>query len=98
LDQRNQRIKVLALIGLTVLAAIAAWQFYVFATFKNASGAVDVQGGSLHLWLAIGTAMLVCLGGFFLFSKFLRYDTRNEMHITSAGQQIEGAGFRKDLP
>ena len=97
MDQRKDRIKVLAIIGLPVLAAIAAWQFYVFATFKNASGAVDVQGGTLHLWLAIATAVLVGAGGFFLFSRLLRYDKRNEMHIISAGQQIGAAGFRKDL-
>jgi amino acid permease len=97
LDQRKDRIKVLAIIGLAAMAAIAAWQFYVFATFKNASGAVDVQGGTLHLWLAIATAVLVGVGGFFLFSRLLRYDKRNEMHITSAGQQIGAAGFRKDL-
>jgi hypothetical protein len=90
-------MKVLAVVGLAALAAISAWQFYLFATFKDASGAVDVEGGTLHLWLAIGIAVLVCVGGFFLFSKLLRYDKRNEMHITSAGQQIGAAGFRKDL-
>ena len=97
MDQRKQRVKVLAVVGLMALAALAAWQFYLFATFKDASGAVDVQGGTLHLWLAIGIAVLVCMGGFFLLSKFLRYDNRNEMHITSAGQQVGPAGFRKDL-
>lgn len=90
-------MKVLAAISLAAGAGIAAWQFYDFATFKDASGAVDVQGGTLHLWLAIGIAVLVCAGGFFLFSKSLRYDNRNEMHITSAGQQIGAAGFRRDL-
>jgi amino acid permease len=90
-------MKVLAIIGLAALAAIAAWQFYLFATFKDASGAVDVQGGTLHLWLAIGIAVLVCVGGIFLFSKFLSYDKQDEMHITSAGQQIGAAGFRKNL-
>lgn len=97
MDQRKQTVKVLAVIGLAAGAAIAAWQFYDFATFKEASGAVDVQGGTLHLWLAIGMGVLVCAGGFFLFSKLLRYDNRNEMHITSAGQQIPAAGFRRDL-
>ena len=97
MDQRKQRIKVLAVIGLALLAAVAAWQFYLFATFKDASGAVDVQGGTLHLWLAIGIAAIVCVSGIFIFSKLLRYDKRNEMHITSAGQQIGAAGFKKDL-
>jgi hypothetical protein len=90
-------VKVLATIGLAALAAIAAWQFYVFATFKDTSGTVDVQGGTLHLWLAIGIAVVVCVGGFFLFSKLLRYDMRNEIHIVSAGQQMGTTGFRKDL-
>jgi hypothetical protein len=97
LGQRKHRIKVLAIIGLAALAGTAAWQFYMFATFKDASGTVDIQGGTLHLWLAIGIAVFVCVGGFFLFSKSLRYDKRNEMHITSAGQQTGATGFRKDL-
>jgi hypothetical protein len=97
LYQGNNMTKILSIVGLLVLAAVAAWQFYVFATFKDANGAVDVQGGTLHLWLAIGVAMLVCVGGFFLFSRLLRYDKRNEIHITSAGQQVGPAGFRKDL-
>ena len=69
---------------MTALAALAAWQFYLFATFKDANGAVDVQGGTLHLWLAIGITLLVCIGGVFFFSKVLSYDRRDEIHITSA--------------
>ena len=97
MDQRDYLKKVLVVIGLTALAAIAVWQFYLFATFKDVNGAIDIQGGTLHLWVAIGIAVLVCVGGFFLFSKVLRYDKRNEMHITSAGQLIGPAGFRKDV-
>lgn len=97
MDQRKQRVKALAVAGLVALAALAAWQFYLFASFKDASGVMDVQGGTLHLWLAISIAVIVCVGGVFIFSKLLRYDKRNEMHITSAGQQIGAAGFRKDL-
>ena len=96
LYQGNSMTKVLSVIGLMALAAVAAWQFYAFATFKDASGAVDVQGGTLHLWLAIGIAVLVCVGGFFLFSKLRRYDKRNEMHITTAGP-IDATGFRKNV-
>ena len=95
--RRNKVLKVLAVIGVTAMAAIAAWQFYLFATFRDANGAVDVQGGSLHLWLAIGVAVLVCVGGFFLFSRVLRYDKRNEMHITAPGQRMGPVGFRKDV-
>ena len=97
MDQRKQRVKALAVAGLVALAALAAWQFYLFASFKDASGVMDVQGGTLHLWLAISIAVIVCVGGVFIFSELLRYDKRNEMHITSAGQQIGAAGFRKDL-
>ena len=96
MDQRNGIAKTLSAIGLIALAAVAAWQFYVFATFKDASGAVHLQGSALHLWLAIGIAVLVCVCGFFLFSTFLRYDRRNEMHITSAGP-LDAAEFRKDV-
>ena len=78
------------------MAAIAAWNFYLFATFKDASGGVDLQGGTLHFWLAIGTTALVCIGGFF-FLTVLRYDRRNEMHITYSDQQRGPAGFRKNL-
>ena len=90
-------IKLLSAAGLMALAAIAAWQFYLFASFKDTKGVVDLQGGSLHLWLAIGVAVLVCVGAFFFFSKSLRYDRGTEMHITSAGQQSGRKGFRKDL-
>jgi hypothetical protein len=93
----NNVTKILSVVGLILLAAVAGWQFYVFATFKDVNGAVDVQGGTLHLWFALGTAILVCVAGFFLFSKLLRYDKRNEMHITSAGQRRGPVGFRKDI-
>lgn len=91
MDQKTSLTKILATIGLAVLATIAAWQFYLFATFKDVSGAHDLQGGTLHLWVAIGIAVIVCVGGIFLFSRFLRYDNRDEMHITSQGH---AAGVR----
>ena len=72
-----------ATIGVTVLAVVAAWQFYLFATFKDSQGGFDAQGGTGHLWLAIGAALVACVAGFFLFSFFVRYDKSNEMHITS---------------
>lgn len=78
----------MAVIGLAALAAFGAWQFYLFVIFKNSQGVADVQGGTVHLWLAIGTALLVCIAGVFLLSRFLRYDTRNEIHITSAGPAL----------
>jgi hypothetical protein len=84
LEQKKTKT-LMAVIGLAALGAVAAWQFYLFAVFKNADGVVDVQGGTIHLWLAIGTTLIVCIAGFFLFSGFLRYDKKNEIHITSPG-------------
>ena len=75
--------RVVMLIGLAILAAIATWQFYLFAVFRGADGSVDVQGGTIHLWVAIGVGLITCVGAFFLISSFRRYDRRNEMHITS---------------
>ena len=86
-EKRTKKI-LAALTGLAALAAIAAWQFYLFTTFKNENGIVDVQGGTIHLGLAVGIALLVCLGGFFLFSKLVRYDGQNEMHITTQGHPL----------
>ena len=95
--QGSNMTKVISVVGLLALAAIAAWQFYLFASFKDAKGVVDLQGGTLHLWLAIGVAVLVCVGGFLFFSKLLRYDKRNEIHIASGGQPKGPTGFRRDV-
>jgi uncharacterized membrane protein len=70
-----------AVIGLMSIAAI--WQFYLFVTIKDAQGLVDAQGGTHHLWWAIGAALIACLAGFLVFSVSLRYDKANEIHITS---------------
>jgi hypothetical protein len=87
MDQKKSATKTLiAVLGLAALGAVAAWQFYLFAVFKNADGAVDIQGGTVHLWLAIGATLVVCIAGFFLFSRIVRYDQGNEIHITSPGQ------------
>lgn len=72
-----------AVLGVMAVAAVAVWQFYLFVTFKNSHGLVDVQGGTIHLWLAIGAVMIACLAGFFLFSVFVRYDKNDELHITA---------------
>ena len=71
----------LSVLGVIALAAVAVWQFYLFATFRTSHGVLDVQGGSIHLWLAIGAVLASCLAGFLVFSVFLRYDKDNEMHI-----------------
>jgi hypothetical protein len=72
-----------AVIGVIAVAAVAVWQFFLFVTFKSSHGVVDVQGGTIHLWLAIGAALIACLAGFLVFSVFLRYDKSNELHITA---------------
>ena len=97
MEQGKSVKSLLAVIGVAALAALAAWQFYLFVTFKNAQGVVDLQGGTMHLWVAIGIALIVCIAAFFLFSKFLRYDARNEIHITTAGPPLEAGRITKDV-
>jgi hypothetical protein len=79
----------LLLLGLSIFAAIAAWQFYLFASFKGTDGIIDVQGGTIHLWVAIAIGLMTCIGAFFVISSFRRYDRRSEMHITSQGSALE---------
>jgi hypothetical protein len=74
---------VVAGLALMSLAVIAIWQFSLFVTFTNAQGLRDAQGGTIHLWGAIGAALIACIIGFLVFSVFVRYDKANEMHITS---------------
>ena len=93
----EQKKTLMAVIGLAALGAFAALQFYSFAAFKNADGVVDVQGGTVHLWLAIGSALVMCVAGFFLFSGFLRHNRRNEIHITSPGQAPSDGRIRRDI-
>jgi len=84
--KKNQQKTIAGLVGLAILAAIAAWQFYVFVAFKGADGVADVQGGTVHLWPAIGLGLITSVAGFFLISSFRRYDRENEMHIASQGR------------
>lgn len=96
-EQKTSVKSFLAVVGVAALAALSAWQFYLFVSFKNAQGVHDLQGGTMHLWLAIGTALMVCVAAFFLFSKSLRYDTRNEIHITSPGPPLTAGRITKDV-
>jgi hypothetical protein len=68
------------------IAAIALWQFFVFATFKNAAGVIDIQGGAIHLWLPMGFTLAAFIGAFLVASFFLRDDRNEELHITSPPQ------------
>jgi hypothetical protein len=64
-----------------MMAAIATWQFYLFVAFRDSQGLLEAQGGSLHLWLAIGAAVMTCLCAFV--GIFRRINTTEELHITS---------------
>jgi len=72
-----------SIVAVIVMTAISVWQFYLFVTFTDVNGAVDLQGGIRHLWWALGMALIACVGGFFVFSVFLRHDSDDELHITS---------------
>ncbi len=67
--------------SVVVLLVLAAWQFYLFVTFKS-QGLIDVQGGRLHLWIAVAATLLASITGFFVVSVLLRYDEKSELHIT----------------
>jgi predicted exporter len=69
--------------AILVVTAIGIWQFYLFVTFTNADGSVNLDGGRAHLWGAIAMAVLASVAGFFVFSVFLRHDADDELHITS---------------
>ena len=88
MDITKSYARILMLLGLGIFAAIAAWQFYLFTVFRGTDGVVDVQGGTVHLWFAIGIGLVTCVGAFFVISSFRRYDTQNETHITSQGSQL----------
>ncbi len=93
---RNNLTKILmTAIGLALLAAVAAWQFYLFVAFRDINGALDVQGGRVHLWTAIAIAVVTCIAGIFFITKFLSYDRRDEMHITSQGHPLGVGGINK---
>lgn len=74
-NSRNVLGSILLLIG---VGSIAAWQFYEYVTYADASG------GSLHLWFAIAMTAFAFGIAFLIFSVFLRYDRDDELHITFA--------------
>ena len=81
--RKNSKMVVGFLIGIVLVSAFAAWQFYRFATFTNAEGILDLQGGLGHLWLAIIMTVFAFIASFFVFSVFLRHDADDDLHITS---------------
>ncbi len=81
---KNLKNVVGSIFGLVVVATIAIWQFYAYVTFKDANGLLNVEGGTMHLLLAIVMAVFACLIAFLVFSIFLRHDTDDDLHITFA--------------
>jgi hypothetical protein len=81
---RKSRTKVLAAaISIISIAAIAIWQFRLFVTHTGPQGVFDAQGGTHHLWWAVGAGLVACVAGFLVLSVFVRYDKGDEMHVTS---------------
>ena len=82
--RKNMKNVLGSIVGVIVVAAIAIWQFYLFVTFESAGGTQDGQVGTHHLWWSIAMAVLACGAGFLVFSVFVRHDTDDDLHITSA--------------
>ena len=49
---------------------------------QGSAGLVDIQGGRLHLWLAIAMGLIACVAAFFVLSAFAQHDKEDELHIT----------------
>jgi hypothetical protein len=77
---KNMRPTLLWIIGL-LMAAIATWQFYQFAAFRDSNGVLETQGGTLHLWLGVAAVVAACLCAFL--GIFRRINRTEELHITS---------------
>ena len=82
-ERKSKKNILMVISAVAVMAAMALWQFYVFVTFKNTAGVVEIQGGATHLWVAIAFGVTACVGAFLGASFFMRYDRNDEMHITS---------------
>jgi hypothetical protein len=64
-----------ALIAVMVFTPLAIWQFYLFIIFRNPESMMVMEGGTHHLWLALGATLIACTAGFFVFSVFRRHDS-----------------------
>lgn len=80
--KKNLKNVVGSILGVLVVAAIAVWQFYLFATFTG--GGAQGDEGTRHLWWAIGLAIMAFGSAFLVFSIFVRHDAEDDLHITSA--------------
>jgi len=82
-SRKNSRITFVSIAMLISMTAGASWQFYQYATFKHDNGLINIQGGVIHLLLALLLAFFACGLGFFMASRLLRYDADDQLHITS---------------
>jgi amino acid permease len=81
---KKNSAKVIGSIAVVLLsAALAIWQFYLFVTLRDENGVIDVQGGTRHLWWAIGLALFACVASFLVFTAYAQYDRDDDLHITS---------------
>lgn len=79
-NSRNTFFSVALLISMT---ALATWQFYRYTTFKHDNGLINIEGGGIHLLLALLLTLLACGLGFFLASRLLRFDGDDQLHVIS---------------
>jgi hypothetical protein len=82
-SRKNSRITFVSIALLISITSLASWQFYEYATFKHDNGLINIEGGVIHLVLALLLAFLACGLGFSLASRLLRYDGDDQLHITS---------------
>jgi len=82
-SQKSSKIIFASVAVLISVAALACWQFYEYATFKHDNGLFNTEGGGGHLVWALLLGLIACGLGFAIASKLLRYEVKNELHITS---------------
>ncbi len=72
---------ILAVVVGIAAGVFAIYEYYLFATFRNAqTGVADLQGGTSHLWLAIGATVLALVCGLIYFVGHVNKE--EEIHIT----------------
>ena len=82
-SQKNSKTTFISIAVLISLVSLASWQFYKYATFRHDNGLLNIEGGGSHLVWALLLALIACGLGFFIASRFLRYEVDDELHITS---------------
>ncbi len=58
----------------------AIYEYYLFATYKNATGTFDMQGGKGYLWMAIAATVIALVCGIVYFVRHVNKE--EEIHIT----------------